>query len=394
MEEPLKVCIATTNFPRWKGDFRVPFIYEAARGISKIVDKVTILTMHTPGASNHEHFEDIEIFRAQYLPERYELLQKDASGIPEAWRRGFLLKLATIPYLISFVKMIGRHARTADIIHCNWSLSGLAAYLSKWKHHKPYVITVQGSDIFKTIHIPVVRGMVRLALKKASHIIALSEDLKNATKKFGISDEKITVIPNGVNISQFPMGKDEPRRPQILFVGSLIERKGVNFLIDAMSIIHKADPEAKLLLVGEGKDREEYERMVSRLDLGNSITFLGTQSQERVGELLRQSRLFVLPSIEEGQGVVLVEALASGTPCVGSRVGGIPDVISADVGALVEAGDIKALASAIQRYLDDDHLWSQASKNARNRAEKLYNWDELAKRIVRIYNQVLDKEQK
>lgn len=391
MEEQLKVCIATTNFPRWKGDFRVPFIYEAARGINKIVDQVTILTMHTPGASKHEHFEDIEIFRAQYLPERYELLQKDASGIPEAWRRSFFLKLATIPYLVSFVRLIGRHAQTADVIHCNWSLSGLAAYLSKWKHKKSYVITVQGSDIFQTINIPVVRGMVRLALKKASHIIALSEDLKTGTKKFGIPDEKITVIPNGVNISQFPMGIDEPREAQIIFVGSLIERKGVNFLIEAMSIIHKECPEAKLLLVGEGKDREEYERMVSELDLGNSITFLGTQSQERVSELLRQSRLFVLPSIEEGQGVVLVEALASGTPCVGSRVGGIPDVISSDVGALVVAGDIKALANAILQYLKDDHLWSQASKSARIRAQKMYNWDELAKRIVKVYIQVLKK---
>lgn len=232
---------------------------------------------------------------------------------------------------------------------------------------------------------------MRLALKKASHIIALSEDLKTGTKKFGIPDEKITVIPNGVNISQFPMGMDEPREAQIIFVGSLIERKGVNFLIEAMSIIHKECPEAKLLLVGEGKDREEYERMVSELDLGNSITFLGTQSQERVSELLRQSQLFVLPSIEEGQGVVLVEALASGTPCVGSRVGGIPDVISADVGALVVAGDVKALASAILQYLKDDHLWSQASKSARIRAQKMYNWDELAKRIVKVYIQVLKK---
>ncbi len=394
MKEKLKVCIASTNFPRWKGDFRVPFIYEAARGINKIVDQVTILTMHTPGASKHERFEDIDIFRAQYLPERYELLQKDASGIPEAWRRSFLLKLATIPYLVSFVNLISRHTRTADIIHCNWSLSGLAAFLSKWKHKKPYVITVQGSDIFKTIHIPIVRGMVRLALKNASHIIALSEDLKSATKKFGIPDEKITVIPNGVNISQFPMGADEYREAQIIFVGSLIERKGVNFLIEAMSIINKTYPEVKLLLVGEGKNREEYERRVSKLDLGNSITFLGTQSQKRVSELMRQSRLFVLPSIEEGQGVVLVEALASGTPCVGSRVGGIPDVISADVGALVEAGDVNALASAILQYLKDDHLWSQTSKNARIRAENMYNWDELAKRIVRIYTQVLDKEQK
>lgn len=78
--------------------------------------------------------------------------------------------------------------------------------------------------------------------------------------------------------------------------------------------------------------------------------FLGVQSQQNVSQLMRQSRLFVLPSIEEGQGVVLVEAMASGTPCVGSRVGGIPDVITPEVGKLVEPRNIKSLAEAINFF--------------------------------------------
>ena len=226
-----------------EGDFVFLLSMKLQEGSIKL--SIRSRLMHTPGASKHEHFEDIEIFRAQYLPERYELLQKDASGIPEAWRRSFFLKLATIPYLVSFVRLIGRHAQTADVIHCNWSLSGLAAYLSKWKHKKSYVITVQGSDIFQTINIPVVRGMVRLALKKASHIIALSEDLKTGTKKFGIQDEKITVIPNGVNISQFPWAWMNQRTDHICRFSDRTKR--VNFLIEAMSIIHKECREAKLL---------------------------------------------------------------------------------------------------------------------------------------------------
>jgi len=87
---------------------------------------------------------------------------------------------------------------------------------------------VQGSDIFKTIHIPVVSKFIGVALRKAEHIIALSEDLKSATSQFGVPPEKITVIPNGVNIDQFPMGERSTRKTQILFVGSLIARKGVN----------------------------------------------------------------------------------------------------------------------------------------------------------------------
>lgn len=394
MKENMKVCIVTTNFPRWERDFRVPFIYEAARGISRHGHQVKVLTMHTPGASNHEYFDDIEIFRAKYLPENMEILQKDASGIPEAWRRGFLPKLATIPFLLSFANLIGKRASGSDIIHCNWSLSGLAAYLSKFRHKTPYIITVQGSDIFKTINMPVVRRLIGLALKKSEHIIALSEELKSATALFGVPLEKITVIPNGVNIEQFPMGKKTERKKQILFVGSLIERKGIKFLLEAMKIVKEAHSDYHLLLVGEGDERNNFERQVSELGLEDTVLFLGTQSQEKVSELMQESRLFVLPSIEEGQGVVLVEALASGTPCIGSCVGGIPDVITPEVGRLVEPGHVIGLAEAINLFIEDEFLWRTTSQNARRRVECNYDWLALTKRMIGIYHSVLSGEEK
>ena len=389
MKENMKVCIVTTNFPRWERDFRVPFIYEAARGISRHGHQVKVLTMHTPGASNHEYFDDIEIFRAKYLPENMEILQKDASGIPEAWRRGFLPKLATIPFLLSFANLIGKRASGSDIIHCNWSLSGLAAYLSKFRHKTPYIITVQGSDIFKTINMPVVRRLIGLPLKKAEHIIALSEELKSATALFGVPLEKITVIPNGVNIEQFPMGKKTERKKQILFVGSLIERKGIKFLLEAMKIVKEAHSDYHLLLVGEGDERNNFERQVSELGLEDTVLFLGTQSQKKVSELMQESRLFVLPSNEEGQGVVLVEALASGTPCIGSCVGGIPDVITPEVGRLVEPGYVNGLAEAINLFIEDETFWRNASKKARERVERHYDWFALAERMIEVYDQIL-----
>ena len=388
----MKVTICTTNFSRWKGDFRVPFILEAARAISNQGNIVKVLTMHTPGASTHEYIDEIEVFRAKYLPENMEILQKDASGIPEAWRKGFLQKLATIPFLVGFVFLIGNQAKGSDIIHCNWSLSGLAAYLSKIVHKTPYVITVQGSDVFKTIHIPLVRSVIGLALRKASHIIALSNELKSVTVKFGVPDEQITVIPNGVNISKFPVGSKEGRKKQVIFVGSLIERKGVGFLIKAMSTLVTTHHDIRLLIVGEGKDRSSLEALTRQLSLQDNVTFVGTQSQERVSELLRESRLFILPSIEEGQGVVLVEALASGTPCVGSRVGGIPDVITPDVGKVVDAGDVGGLSAAIESFLIDDNLWEAASDNARIRAETYYDWNSLAEKMIEIYQSAISKE--
>ena len=252
---------------------------------------------------------------------------------------------------------------------------------------------MQGSDVFKTIHIPLVRSVIGLALRKASHIIALSNELKSVTVKFGVPDEQITVIPNGVNISKFPVGSKEGRKKQVIFVGSLIERKGVGFLIKAMSTLVTTHHDIRLLIVGEGKDRSSLEALTRQLSLQDNVTFVGTQSQERVSELLRESRLFILPSIEEGQGVVLVEALASGTPCVGSRVGGIPDVITPDVGKVVDAGDVKGLSAAIESFLIDEDLWEATSDNARIRAETYYDWNSLAGKMVEIYQTVISGEE-
>jgi len=160
-------------------------------------------------------------------------------------------------------------------------------------------------------------------------------------------------------------------------------------LLQAMRLVHQALPEAKLVLVGEGDQRARLEQFIAENVMADYVRLAGTQPQSTVAELMRESRLFVLPSIEEGQGVVLIEALASGTPCVGSRVGGIPDVVTEDVGRLVEPGDASALAEAIRAYLTDTDLWEKASTAGRKRVLEHYDWNHLADEISAIYAEVL-----
>lgn len=385
----MKILIATTNFPRWQGDFRVPFIYEAAKAIQAKDNTVRVVTMHNPGSREHEMMEGLEVFRVRYLPEDKEKLQQDAAGIPAAWERGLKGRLPLVPFFLAYTKAVGIHAADCDIIHANWSLSGLAALLSRGRHKLPYVVTVQGSDVFKTLNKPGIRQMVGLALRKASKVIALSRALKTAALGFGLRDERVVVIPNGVNISQFPFATAEEKKNQVLFVGSLIERKGPLYLLQAMRLVHQDLPEASLVLVGEGDQRAKLEEYIAANSMEDYVRLAGTQPQSAVGALMRESRLFVLPSIEEGQGVVLMEALASGTPCVGSRVGGIPDVVTENVGRLVEAGDVSALAEAIRAYLTDQNLWENASRAGRQRVLEHYDWNHLADEISAVYAEVL-----
>lgn len=385
----MKIAIVTTNFPRWEGDFRVPFIFEAARAIKAKGHLVRIITMHQPGAAEHEIIDGIEVFRSRYLPDKYEILQKDTAGIPSAWEKGLKGKLFMVPYFLHFWLAVAKYAKGFDIIHANFSLSGLAALMSKQSHKTPYVVTVQGSDVFKTINKPIINFFIGKALRNAEKVIALSSSLAETTKQFGVSESKISIIPNGIDISKFPVGPLEKREKQLLFVGSLIKRKGVQNLLEAMIIVNRMSPEYELLIVGEGDQKQTLVEYVQNNDLSSVVKFLGTQSQSQVGELMRKSKLLILPSFEEGQGVVLVEALASGTPCIGSNVGGIPDVISPDVGYLFEPGDSNQLVKAIIHFIENEKDWFDASKNARIKAEENYDWNKLTDRIVEIYKAIL-----
>ncbi|MBP7227466.1 MAG: glycosyltransferase [Longilinea sp.] len=384
----MRICIASTNFPRWAGDFRVPFIYEAAKAVQQQGHFVRVVTMHAPGAKEYESFDGLEVVRLRYLPERWEVLQRDAAGIPAAWKANPWARLALLPFALRFAQGLAQHAADCDLIHANWTLSAMAAWVSAPFHRRPYLVTVQGSDIFTAPRIPLVKSFTRLALNRAEHVLALSSALAQATVALGVDATRVRVLPNGVNVQRFPFLPDVPRQPWIVFVGSLIERKGVRYLLQAMPIVLAECPTYRLIIIGEGEQAAELQQLSQRLQLGDRVQFVGTQSQAQVGEWLRQARLFVLPSIEEGQGVVLLEALASGTPCVGSAVGGIQDVITEAVGQLVPPQDATALAQAMITVLQAQD-WDRLSSNARRRIEEVYDWKNLAMQLVSMYQQVL-----
>ena len=387
----MKIAIVTTNFPRWEGDFRVPFIIDVARAIQAKGHTVRIITLHQPGAQKYEIFEGLEIFRAKYLPEKFEVLQKDSAGLPAAWQRGFVYKLAMVPYVTALIRAVAQHAKGCDIIHANFSLAGFASAITRPFHHLPYVVTVHGSDIFKTVDKPLLKIPVKTALRKASYIIAVSQALAEGAESVGISQDKIQVIPTGIDISKFPVGAPENRKDTLIYVGSLIKRKSVITLLQAMEKLRESFPTLQLQIVGEGDLRQSLEDYTNQHDLRDRVHFLGTQSQAEVGRLMREAKIFVLPSTEEGQGAVLVEAMASGTPCIGSRAGGIPTVITPETGLTFEPGNSDELAQAVTTMLKDETFWKSAALHGRERAKTHYDWNVLAESIIAIYNKVLQQ---
>ncbi len=386
----MRVCFVTTSFPRWPGDGQGAFIWEAARAIAREGIQVRVVAMHSPGARTYEVMEGVEVIRPRYWwPEKWELLKREGGGLPITWRKYPLSRFQILPFIFVHALTTARYARDCDLIHAHWTLSAAAAVLGKWRHRCRILATVHGSDIFQIARYPGGRWVTRQVLKRCDYVAAVSRALMEAVIAIGVNPQKIRVISNGVNTEVFAPPGDECREHTILYVGSLIERKGVKYLILSLPEIFQNFPDYRLTLIGDGPQLQILRTMVNELGMADRVEFLGFVEHEEVRKRMQRARLVVLPSIEEAQGVVLLESLSCGTPVVASQVGGIPDVISPDVGILVPPATPAALSKAIQLILENPALWANMSLCARERAVLYFDWNVIARQLVALYAQVL-----
>ena len=183
----------------------------------------------------------------------------------------------------------------------------------------------------------------------------------------------------------------------ILAIGNFIPRKGFTYLIQALNMIvhQKGITHIKLGMVGHGPLREQYDKMIKDSSLANYVTFLGFVDDAEMPAYYSAADILVLPAIidevgdTEGLGVVLLEANACKTPVIGSKVGGIPDVIENGVnGLLVEQKDPADLAEKILTLADDQDLRTQLGENGRKIVEANFNWNSISHKIIQVYDRL------
>jgi glycosyltransferase involved in cell wall biosynthesis len=384
----LSILVAATSFPRWEGDYRGTFIWEGCRALAALGVRVRVVAPHAAGARTRERLDGVEIVRPRCLPDRWESLLETPGGLPVLWEHNRSARWTVLPFFLAHAWTIAREARDCDLIHAHWTLSAFAALLGAPLHRRPFLCTVQGSDVYRAMRLPVFGALGLAALRGSRRVIALSRSLAGAAAAQGVDPEKITVIPNGVDAERFaPNG--HPREPVVLFVGSLIERKGIRTLIEAMGFVRNRHPGHRLVIIGDGPQRTELESLARRSAPEDSIRFTGSLVPAEVARWMRRAELFVLPSLEEGQGVALLEALASGTPCVGGAAGGIPEMLSPEWGALVPPGDARALGAALLELLEHADRRRAMGRAAASAVRERYDWPVIARRIRAVYEEVL-----
>jgi glycosyltransferase involved in cell wall biosynthesis len=241
--------------------------------------------------------------------------------------------------------------------------------------------------------------MPSLTLRQADGIIALTQSEFDYLRELGVEATRITVIPNGVNVSFFhqPSSPEQARHRWhlhgrvVLYVGRLnLWQKGLRYLLEAFAVIARAR-EATLVLCGQDQSGAvRLRELGQKLGILPSLRLTGNLEPEELPDLYACADVVVLPSVTEAFGLVLLEAMAAGKPVVASAVGGVPEVVQDGVnGLLVPPRDSLALANALERVLANDELRSQMSARARDFAAQ-YSWDKVAHRTVSVYRALLE----
>ncbi len=286
--------------------------------------------------------------------------------------------------------MVAKHLSNAklDLLHSHGGLIQLAASEAKNDTGLPLVMTAHSTEINRLRPDRLSVIMEYNVVDKVDRFIAVSGYMrKELNKTFDINYNNITVIPNGVDTAVFKYQEaDDIRRKfqlenkfVVLFVGRDDPQKGLRYLVNAVKNLSKAIPEIMLVIVDQQ-------------DIYNDkhITCLPRVRRSELIKLYSLSDAFVLPSVYEPFGIVLLEAMACETPCIGIRIGGMPDIIDHNrTGLLVEPGSVEGISDAIARLYHDPEKRYRMGKNGRAKVIKDFNWKDISEKTIEVYNQVL-----
>ena len=383
----MNVLFLTHSFPRSEGDAAGSFILRLAVALRGEDVNVRVVAPAGPGLPASEQIEGIGVERFRYAPRRYEKLAYTgnmANDVASSWTA----KLALVGFLGSdFVHAVrARRSFEPQLVHAHWWFpNGVVGTWVSGLAHIPLVTTLHGTDVRLARTVGVAKPLFGHVLKHSAAVTTVSRWLKDETEALAPGVHP-TVAPMPVATELFGPGTSRDG-DRLLFVGRLNQQKGVDQLLHAMSSMKTP---ASLDIVGDGPDRETLKQLAQQLGLGSRVRWHGQLSQSALPSLYQGAAAVVLPSVDEGLGLVAVEALLCETPVVAFDSGGLREVIQHEkTGLLVKPGDRAALASTLDDLLTRDGRGSQLGRAGRLYALSAFAPESAARRYAEIYRQVL-----
>jgi glycosyltransferase involved in cell wall biosynthesis len=329
------------------------------------------------------------------IPENVHVIQTPVFYLPTATGYEHLGR----NHVTSVEKVIKKHSLAFDIIHAHftWSAGYVGSQL-KESYGVPFIITAHGMDIYDLpFRNAFYTEQITRILNSADHIITVSRNNLLSIQRLGIK-KPVSVILNGFdNHRFFPRDMQEcrhalglPQNKKILVnVAKMYDVvKGHKILIRAMHEVIKKRDDVVCYIVGDGELRTSLEKLITELHLEHTVKIVGVKPHHEIPLWMNAGDIFALPSLHEGNPTVMFECLACAKPFVGTRVGGIPEIITNDAyGLLCEPGNVQELATAILASLSRD--WNPALISA---YAQQFTWETITQEILGVYTQVYKKE--
>jgi len=368
---PLRVLVAPKWYPWPEEPVLGLFCREHARALSGRHEVVVLASRATPspGFGVYRLSDDLEdglrTMRVRYRRPRVRALAM----------------VCQIAGMLAALVRLRREGFRPDVVHAHVFSAGLPALVLGRLSGAVVVVTEHYTGFQRGL----IRGAdlitARLAFTGADLVAPVSAQLGGHLRRIA-PRARMRVMPNVVDTEVFTPAPHPPHDGpvRLLTVGALAEKKGHTYLLDALAAL-RTRREVTLDLVGGGELREQLEEQARRLGLSEVVRFHGELPKERVAELMREADLFVLPSLHESFGCVLIEAMASGLASVATRVGGVPEVLTPEAGALVAPRDPDALAAAIEQTLGREFDAAQLARGARDR----YSYEAFARGWSEVY---------
>ena len=392
----MRILHIVTAFPRQPNDPIAPWLVELLQRLRARGHDVEVLASSYMGLGDHD-YQGIRVHRFRYFARRWERLTHEETA-PDRMRRSPLYAIMPLFFLIGGMRRAWSLARSSqfDIVHVHWPMPmALLGWAARRARQMPMVTTFYGIELrWVQSRLPFLRWLIRWAARASAQAVAISQYTARELRKF--ANVPIEVIPYTAQLAAptNPPTRDASQK-SILFVGRLIERKGVRYLVQALGML-RSRMDARLDIIGDGPERPCLEQLARELGLDGVVAFRGRVSDEELRRAYAGSDAFVLPSVldarqdTEGLGVVLLEAMNYSVPVIASDIGGITDIVEHEqTGLLVPPGDEVALAAALTRVLGDRALARKLGDAGRERLRNEFSWDHIVARWEGVYARAL-----
>ena len=357
------------------------YVYYLSRELVNSGNQVKVVCANEPDIESKQRVEGIEVERLPYMGKIANT--NITTGLPGALSDG-----------------------DYDIIHTHiptpWSADWSAFYSNSKK--KPLVVTYHNDIIGQGLASLVARIYnsvgLNYVLKTAAKIIITQPGYLQSSSHLAKYQDKIEVIPNGADVEKFQpiQASDNEDKSTIFFLSVLDEfhkYKGLDYLLEALKIVKNNVPDVKLIVGGKGVLLDHHQEMAASLGLKDNVEFAGFIPDEEIADYYSQASVFVLPSIsslQEGFGIVALEALACQTPVVTTDIVGVAqDLKQIKGGIVIPPRDTHKLADAITQILSDAQMQKEMGQRGRKLVQEKYTWKGVASSMEKVYKEILAK---